>query len=209
VAYQLGGMTITNTGWLGPQAVYVDFVSTYGVGYLWQLYANRTLIGATTLSSERRIVGMLQPSGVPAVLTLLLVPAGEVRTDYGQQIPPGPWNRYLLNWNQSGGDADLDRWDITSGPAPSTDPDPTNVLGAVPYYGDRAYSFALPPLDLPGPWRYAVTPRDNAKPLGNAGTPVVIEIPAATPPPDVQFNSDGTRFSVAVASGVLTATFTW
>lgn len=209
MGYQLGGMTITNTGWLGPQAVYVDFVSTYTSGYLWQLYANRTLIGVTTLPSERRIVGMLQPSGVPAVLTLLLVPTAEVLIDYGQQIPAGPWNRYLLEWTEAAGDADLDRWEITSGVNPGDEPDPTNVLGAVPYYGDRAYSFALPPLDLPGPWKYAVTPRDNAKPNGNAGTPVVVEIEAATPPPDVAFNDDGTRFSVSITGGVLTASFTW
>lgn len=202
-------MTITRTGWLGPQAVYVDFVSDITSGYLWQLYANRTLIGITRLPGERRIVGQLIPSGVPAVLTLVMVPTEEVMTDYGQDIPPGPWNRYLLEWTESAGDADLSRWDITSGVAPGGAPDATNILGAVPYYGDRDYSFALPPIDDPGPWNYAVTPRDNAKPYGNAGTPVVVNVPAATPPRDVLMNDDGTRFSVACVAGALTVSFAY
>lgn len=209
--WYLGGMTITNAGWLGPQSVYVDFVSQYGDGdgWLWQLYANRTLIGGTSWQGERRAIGQLLSSGVPTVLTLIRVDAAEILTDFGQELPAGPWNRFLLSWDASGSDDDLHHWDITAGANPGDSPDPENIIARVPYYGDRAYSFLLPPFDKTGTWNYAVTPRDNAKPLGNAGTPVVVSIASATPPPDVAFNDDSSRFTVAIEAGVLTAAFSW
>jgi hypothetical protein len=204
----LGGQTIVAAGWLGPQSVYVDFDSDYTTGWQWQLYANRTLIGITRLTTDRRIVGQLVTSGVPAPLTLLRVPSADVMTDFGATIPSGAWNRYLLSWTASSSDADLDHWDITAGAAPGDEPDPANVIARVPYYGDRDYSFVLPGLSQPGTWKFAVTPRDNAKPLGNAGTPVVVTIVAAVPPPDLAFSGDA-RFTAAVAAGVLTASFAY
>jgi hypothetical protein len=208
----LGGMTIVSAGWLGPQAVYVDFITQYevGDGWLFQLYANRTLVGATAWQDERRIIGQVLPSGVPTVLTLLRVDAEQITTDFGSIIPAGPWNRYQLRWSESGGSPDLHHWDITQGADAGDSPDPSNVIGRVPYYGDRDYSFVLPPFETPGTWKYAITPRDDAQPLGNAGTPVEVDVVAAVPPPDVAFEGEDTpRFTASIAGGVLTAAFSW
>jgi hypothetical protein len=205
----LGGMTIVAAGWLGPQAVFVDFVSQYAVDWLWQLYANRTLIGATGSSGERRIVGQVLSDAIPAVLTLLRVDAADIAVDFGSTLPSGPWNRYALQWTASGSSADLDHWDVTQGANPGDAPDPTNIIARVPYYGDRDYSFVLPPFTAIGTWNYAVTPRDNAKPLGNAGTPVVVSVATSTPPPDVQLNADGSRFTPSITAGVLNVDFAW
>lgn len=209
--YYLGGMTVTDVGWIGPTSVYVDFVSQYDDddGWLWQLYANRTLIGVTRAVTERRIVGQLVDSATPAWLTLLRVAASSVLTDFGAQIPAGPFNRYRLDWTPSGSDADLHHWDVTMGAAAGEDPDPENVIARVPFHGDRAYSFNLPPFETPGTWTYAITPRDDALPLGNAGTPVEVAIVAAVPPPDLAFEDDEPRFTASVTSGVLTVEFAW
>lgn len=205
----LGGMTVLGVGWAGPQSVYVDFDSQYLTGWLWQLYVNRQLAGTTRYPTERRIMAGLVPSGVPAVITLLRVPAAEILTDFGSEIPSGPFNRYKLTWSESGADADLDHWDVTMGTEAGGDPDPDTIVGRVPFYGDGSYQFVLPPIDDPGPWKYAVTPRDNATPYGNAGTPVGVEIPFATPPRDVQIQSDGSRFTATIAAGVLSVEFAY
>ena len=67
----LGGMRILFIGWQGPSTIRVDFTSTYGVDYLYQLYAGRRLIGGTTTTGERFITAPLVPSDWPQWLQLV------------------------------------------------------------------------------------------------------------------------------------------
>ena len=196
---------------MGPGAVYVDFQSDYTDGdWLFQLYAGRTLIGRTLIGGDRRIFGQLPYSPSPARLTLLRVDAAYIDTNFGDDFPDVVQaSRYRLQWTASGSSADLHHWDVTGGAAAGDDPAPENILGRVPYYGDRAYSFDLPPFEGPGDWSYAVTPRDNALPLGNAGTPAEVTITANVPPPDLAFEDDEARFTATVEAGVLTVDYAW
>lgn len=207
--YYLGGMTITKTGWLGPQAVFVDFVSTYTTGWLWQLYANRSLIGHTVAPTERRVVGQLQPSDSPAPLTLVRVDPANARTNYGASLPALPWNRYALQWSAASYPADADHFEITGATVAGGAVDSENVIGNVPCIGDGAYQFVLPPFRTAGTWTFSITPRDDASPSGNAGTASTVAIAVAVPPPDLEFQADGNRFTASIAAGVLTVGFSY
>lgn len=204
--WQLGGFTLTRAGWAGPLAVYLDFVAEAS-GFFYQLYANRSLIGSTDSPGERRIVGLVPPSEIPAPLTVIRVAPSQLLTDFGPELPPVPWNRFRLRWSAGGFPPDSDHFDIDVAPAPSSPFDPELVVARVPFIGNGEYQFELPPIAGSGLWQYAVVPRDNAKPLGNAGTAAVVNILALVPPPDVAQDDDGHRFTVSAAGGVLTAAF--
>ncbi len=207
--YYLGGMTIEAAGWINPTTVYIDFVSQFNSGWLWQLYCNRSLCGATRAPGERRVVGQLVASALPAPLTLVRVDAANILTDYSAYLPAEAWNRFRINWTTAGMSADTDHFDVVEGDFPGGVIDLTNVLAKVPFGGDGAYSFELPPFTVNGAWAVGVVPRDNALPLGNAGATSQATVNVLTPPPDVQFNPDGSRFSVGISGGVLTASFAY
>lgn len=206
--WQLGGFTITRAGWTGPHAVRLDFVAA-PTGHQFQLYANRTLIGTTDSPSERSIVGLLPPSEIPAPLTLIRVDRSQVLHDFGPELPPVPWNRFRLRWSTAGFPADTDHVDIVASPAAGEPYDPANIVAGVPWLGDGDYQYELPPIGGGGTWQFAAIPRDDAKPLGNAGTPAIVSIVARVPPPDVAEDEDGQRFSLAAVGGELTATFAY
>lgn len=87
--------------------------------------------------------------------------------------------------------------------------EPETLLARVEYLGDISYSFDLPELTSGGLWQYRLTPRDNALPLGNAGTAETVEIAALVYPADVALDEDGNRFQVALVEGVATISFDW
>lgn len=200
--YYLGGHTITGAGWVGPQAVYVDFVSVE-TGCVWQLYANRLLIGASRIPGERRVIGHLTPSLSPAPLTLVRVDKASQFTDYGPELPLEYFNRFEMLWSTSGS-AHIDHFDIVGGRTPGGAVDTTNILGKVNFAGDGNYKWQLDPFSAGGTWNFGVLPRDAA---GNAGTLVQSALVVAMPPADVKPNIKGNRFTLAAEAGTVTATF--
>lgn len=205
----LGGMTVVGVGWAGTQAVWMDFVSQYTSGWRWQLYANRQLIGVTDAPGERRIIGQLPPSDIPFPLTLIRVAEANALTDYGPELPRQPWNRYRLRWTAPGLDADTDHFDVIGAIGPGGAADASLVLARVPYVGNIAYGFELSSLTESGQWQFAIVPRDDAQPLGNAGTITTVDVDAVVMPPDVQMDDDGNRFSLSAVGGVATASFVY
>lgn len=208
MGWYLGGQMTVRTGWLSPTAVYVDFVSGYETGWLWQLYANRKLIGRTVSPGDRRIVGQLNASPAPAPLTLIRVAPEFLLTDYGAELPRMPWNRFGVSFEAATDpDVDTKKFEITGSAAAGEAVDPDNLLLTEPFVGVGVYRVELPPLAGSGVWTYAITPRDDALPLGNAGTAEEFEIDAIVMPPDVRMDADGNRFSLSSAGGLVTVDF--
>lgn len=206
--WYLGGHTIRKAGWVNPGAVFVDFVSQYTSGWIWQLYCNRQLCGATRGPGERRVVGEIVASPLPAPLTLIRVDAAHAFDDFGAELPAVPCNRYRLDWTSSGESSDTHHFDVCQGVESGGALDETNIVGRVPYAGDGSYSFVLPPFQADGTWSVGVVPRDDAYPAGNAGTAIETTVSVVTPPPDVAWSGDQ-RFSASIAGGVLTVGFTF
>ena len=208
MSYYLGGQTVVNAGWLSPTAVFLDFVTTYASGFVWQLYANRLLIGSTRKPGQTRVVGQLMANVSPAPLTLVRVDAANFNTDYSAFLPAKPWNRFELLWTTSAS-VGVDHFDIVSGRTAGAAVDSTNVLAKVPFIGDGAYSFQLDPLPA-GNWNLGVIPRSNSTPLGTAGTMLTTAIVVVLPPNDIVLNSQtGQRFSLSASGGVVTASFVY
>lgn len=207
--WYLGGQTIVKAGWASARAVAIEFVSQYTSGWQWQLYAGRQRIGVTDAATDRRIVGQLIVDDVPAPLTLIRVRDDQRLTDFGPQLPSVPWHRFELLWSATSFPADTARFVLTASTAPGEPPDADNILAEPPFAGDGAYGYRLPPLPRSGAWTYRVTPYDDARPLGNPGTPAEVTVQAAVPPPDVTMFDDGRRFSVNVDEGELMVSFTY
>lgn len=207
--WYLGGQTIVGAGWVGPRAVYVDFVSEYTVGWHWQLYAGRTLIGVSTTSASRQVVGQLIADEAPAPLMLIRVDAANRSTNFGTLLPEAPWHRYRLNWTATSYPADTSHFDVLASPAAGEPVDDSEPVARVSYRGDGDYSFTPAPLPTAGEWNYRIVPRDNALPLGNAGTATDITIEAAMAPPDLPIDTDGNRFTLTVEAGDLVAAFSY
>lgn len=202
----LGGLTITSIRWDGIRAIGIAFDSVY-TDRVVQLYGGRRLIGCTRAPSDRRVVGQLLPTLVPAPLTLLAVLPEDRAVDFGTQLPDRPWNRYALEWSAVDYPADAKWFDVLAGTAPGESP-ATFRVARVPFLGNTDYRFLLPPLTAGGAWEYAVVPRDGSLPEGNAGTPATVTIDAAVYPPDLTRQGDGSRFSIAVDAGDLVLGFT-
>lgn len=202
----LGGFAITFIGWAGPNAVDVRF-STLETGWLYQLYAGRTRIASTQLSTERRLVGQLFPDDTPTPLTVVRVSVADRLTNFGPRLPAWPWNRFRLAWSASSYPADTRYWDILASPAAGEAVDANNLVGRVLFAGDGDYQFAAPPLASSGEWTYRVTPRDQTFPAGNAGDSEEVAVNALVLPKDVTEDADGNRFSLIAAGGNLVAAF--
>ena len=205
----LGGHTIVGAGWTGYRGVRVDFVSQFTAGWFWQLYANRTLIGRTSSPTQRSVIGQLIPSTTDCPLTLVRVDPGSVLVDYGDRLPDLPWNRFGLDWSAESYPADSHHFEITGSRVADGPVDSTNLLANVPFAGDGAYSFILPPITDTGEWSYSVTSRDDALPLGNAGTVQTVSIDALVPPPDFTPTQRGNRFRLLVEDSVIITRFTY
>jgi hypothetical protein len=199
-----GGFDYVDSGLLGPNAVFVDLVTSYADRY-YQLYAGRTLIGVTTDPTRTRIVGQLNPQGGGSVpLTVVAVAPEDIATDFSAEIPLWPSDRFSLSWSTSyGGGTDVDHFLISRSDSAGGADDTSNVIGRVNYTGDGPYTFDSPPLPACGAWTYGVTPYDNAQPTGNPGATATVTVQATIPPLDLVPDSQGNRFEAAVAAGVL------
>jgi hypothetical protein len=202
MSFFLGGFRIAKMGLVGPQSVYCDIISAFTEGWVYQLYANRKLIGATREPNGRRIVGQLVGSISPAPLTVVRVENSQFDTDYGQSLPRAPWNRYALYWTVSGS-VGVHHFDIVRGVGPGDPVDDTNVLARVAFAGDGDYSFE--PDALPaGDWNFGIVPRSDSLPSGIAGTSLTSLVTVVLPPDDVAPDpATGRRFSVASVAGAV------
>lgn len=208
----LGGFDITDIGWAGAAAVYVDL--DHGGTYtsrLFQLYAGRRLIGVTRAPTARyaQIIGQVPTGGAASPLSVLVVEESERDTNFGHIFTRKPYSVYRATWLDPGNpDGDLHHFDVVAGANPGEAYDADNVVARVPYFaGQASYSIDLPPLPDSGEWSIAVIARDNTQPLGNAGTPQDATITALVYPPALVARGDGRPFGISIANGVLTVDY--
>lgn len=203
---QMGGLRITEMDWIGQHTLEVRY-ETNLVDRFFQLYAGRKLVGVSETMVGRVVLGQVMPTLIPPPMTLLAVTPDDRLTNFGHKLPPRPWNRYRLDWSANSYPPDSRFFDVEASPAAGEEPE--TLLARVEYLGDISYSFDLPELTSGGLWQYRLTPRDNALPLGNAGTAETVEIAALVYPADVALDEDGNRFQVALVEGVATISFDW
>lgn len=212
----LGGFKILNLGWAGRSSVYVDVFSTHA-DKLLQLYVNRKLVGVSAGAGSARLEGQVWDAHLSAApLSVMAVAESESRTDFGDLLEVEPWNRYFLTWTVPADyDPDTHHFDVLG--ASTFDAVASTLLFRVPYVGPGTYSEYLPairsvPLLAPSSaadrnrwqdWNYKVVPRDNAIPLGNAGTAADITIPALIYPADLVYRANGTRFLATRSASTL------
>ena len=205
----MGGHKILRAYWISDSALHVEFSSSYGSTYHYQLYAGRCLIGATSSPAQRLIVGHLQPADWPPHITLLAVDLDQRLTDYGNTLPPRPYNRVVLNFTASSWPADSKYIDVTGGTTPGGAVDDSNLIERLLYDTDRQYTVTTKPLPGTGTWNFEVFGRDSRLAAGNAGDVLELSQAVLAHPPDVALNSDGSRLSVSVESQTATITFSY
>lgn len=205
----LGGCQITNAQWISARALRVQFSTTYGSTYQYQLYAGRSLAGQTERETERVIVANVIPSEYPQHLQLVAVDPAQRLTDYGSRLPPRPYNRLKLAFTlPSYAAADAKKYEITSGTEPGGAVDSANVIYLQPFDLDGAHEFLTEPLPGSGVWNFAIAGRDDTLPSGNKGTVLAISGTVVAHPPDVA-RSGRSRFSLSTAGGVVTASYSF
>lgn len=205
----LGGTTIRSVEWSGRNAVDVTFRMTEFTDRLVQLYAGRRLVGVTATPTTRVVRGDV-PAGPRATpLSLIVVEQADRFVDYGQLLSWKPWNVWCVTWTPPvSPTADLHHFDIAMSLAAGQPYDLTNVVGRIDYDPTAtSYTFELPPFESSGDFEVAIVPRDDAFPLGNDGTVQMTTIPAVVYPLDLAIDNNGNRFTVSVAAGLLSATF--
>ena len=198
---------IVSAAWLGTHTLIVRFETTYADKY-YQLYAGRTLVGVSASIGERSVQGTFPPSRYPEHLWIVAVDAVDRLTDFGHALPPRPYNRAEILYTTSGWEAaGAVLSEITGGTAPGGEVDPENLVGRIPFDTDRQYTALSDPLPGTGIWNFAVCGVDGTRPNGNRGTAADVACPILAHPPDLAFNSDGSRLDVAIDAGVATISF--
>lgn len=206
----LGGFRILSVEWIGRTAIQLAFQATEYTDKLFQLYAGRRLIGATQRVTDRVVNGAIPPGPRATPLSLIVVDVDKQLTDYGRLLGWRPYNLYCVSWQAPATIGDLSHFDVVMSNNAGEAYDTSNVVGQVEYDSQiSTYTFQLPSLAASGNWQVAVIPRDDALPLGNSGTPDSDTISAVVYPLDVSLDANGQRFTVEIASGVLTADFTY
>lgn len=204
----LGGFAFSGSPrWVGPNELLVPFTSTYGTARFHQLYAGRTLVGVTSNPSDREVRAIVEPSHYGQPLQLVAVEPLERLEDVGSFLPPRPYNKAKLEWDAENY-SDCEAFEVTAGTEPGGAVDATNILKRVLFDRNRRYEYVTPPLDGSGTWNFEVTPYDTAELDGNAGTALAIQVTGVLAhPPDVAFQSDGSRLAGEIAGGVITIDF--
>ena len=202
----LGGLAITSLQWASPRSLVCRFRSSHSSRW-HHLYAGRTRVGVTQ-PGQRVLTAQLVPATWPEHLTLLAVDVAERLTDFGDSLPPRPYNRVRLRFTASTFPDDCEFIDITAGTEPESAVDADNRIGRILFAGDRQYAFLTEPLAGSGEWNFEITPVDSRPADGNTGTAVEASQSVLAHPPDVQLAADGDRFDVEIASAALTLTAT-
>lgn len=194
----LGGFNVTSVEWIDSQSILVRFTSTY-TRETYQLYAGRTLIGATVDPDARSIVGRLSPSHYPQVLRLVAVADTEAGQEWGATFPPRPYNRarFVVDTSSFPADADVVELAVSGG-----------ETYRQPHGGEAAQTLITEPLGPTGTFTFNVRSYDDKPSGGNTGTQLQTTQDILTHPPDVTQDSSGNRFIKSLASGTLTVNCT-
>ena len=197
---------ITSSVWLASQALQVQFASAHADRF-HQLYLGRTLIGVTSTPVQRIVSGHVVPTASPSPLQVVSVTADDLTTDFGEQLPERPYNRFRLEWDAAGLDADTERFGVWVPTAFAASPDKLHLC--VESHGDGHYAADVPAVDQSGDWTYAVQPIDDAAgddPIaeGNYGQATEITVRAKVYPPNLVSNPDRTQFTQTAQNGTLT-----
>lgn len=202
----MGGLKIESLAWESPRALRCRFVSNYSRAW-HHLYAGRSRVG-TCQPGQRSLTAQLLATDWPEHLTLLAVDVADRLTDFGDGLPPRPYNRVRLRFTADSFPADCEFIDITAGTEPGGAVDADNRIARLLFKGDGEYAFLTDPLAGSGEWDFRITPRDSRPASGNAGTAVDASQTVLAHPPDVQLASSGDRFTAVAAAGLLTVTAT-
>lgn len=205
----LGGFAISSTPrWVSPLELLVPFSTTY-TDRFHQLYAGRTLVGVSASPAATDVRAIIRPSHYGQPLQLVAVSPDDRLTDFGDDLPPRPYNKVRLSWTAAGY-TDCEAFEVTGGTTPGGAVDDANVLKRVLYDEDRVYEYVTPPLEGSGAWNFEVTPYDTAEVDGNAGTPLAIAtMGILAHPPDVAMNADLSRLTATVAGATITIDFAY
>lgn len=203
----LGGHRITQAEWVSPTALLVRFSSSWGTAYQYQLYAGRSLIGRTRATSDRQVIGQLQPTDWPQFLQVVAVEPSQRDTDYGSVLPESrPYNKAKLSITTVGW-TDARLLQVAAGTEVEGAVDWDNVIARELFDTNRAYEIITPPMPGTGEWNFGIRGVDDKALDGNAGTALELAATLASQPPDVVFQDDLTRFTVDISSQTLTVGF--
>lgn len=206
----LGGMRILFIGWQGPSTIRVDFSSTYGVDYLYQLYAGRKLIGGTTTTGERFITAPLVPSDWPQWLQVVAITPDLQGSDLGSNLPERPYNAAKITLDTTGWPDDSKAIEVIAGTVPGGAVSPTNIVAHQLVIDPTAtYTVFSEPLGPSGAWNFEAYGIDSRPPDGNHGTALALSTTLLTQPKDFAFQSDDSRFLASATSGTLTCSYTF
>lgn len=205
----LGGIQIARLDATTADEILVQFRSVHA-GWFHQLYLGRTLVDRTWLPEQRTLVGKLSGADWPEPMQVLAVHPDVADQDFGEKLPPRPYNRVRLAWRASGFPTDTAFFDVTAGNEPLAETDPNNRLNRILYNGDVGYEYLTDPLAGSGYWNFEVTARDDrpGPTDGNAGTAVCARERVLAFPPDVEPQSETSRFGLSLSGGIATFTAT-
>lgn len=201
----LGGFRITSASWASASSIRVDFESTYDNQYLYQLYAGRSLIGATTSTLERRIIAPLSWSLWPQVLAIVAIEPSTAGTNYGANLPERPYNKVIATVTTSSWPSDSRLVAIAWGDTPDGAVDYANEVRTL-YDTDRAYVLTSNPIGPSGEYNFAAYGYDDKPDDGNRGSTTTFTADLLTMPPDL-VATDGVRFTATATSGTATITY--
>ncbi len=197
----LGGVRLTQLAWLSEGALQVRF-ETIHPDCVHHLYAGRDKVGATASITERGLLARLKPSVWPPHLMLVAALPENGATDFGDLLPPRPFNRPRVSFVASGGSwAAAKTIEVLAGEFPGDPVDADNEIARSVFQWQGAYEIQLPPMAGSGFWAGRIQGRDNVPPTGNVGDPLDFTFRVNTAPPDLVGRN---RFSIAVAGGVAT-----
>lgn len=206
MAALLGGFTIVEIYWTSQFALNVRFETTY-TDKLYQLYYGRELVGVTTSTTERLVIGTIVTDINPDHLQLVAVDGANRLTDYGSTLPSRPYNRLRVAVDTDGWPADTRVVNLVSGENPGDAASETNVIASEVFDSDRVYNLKSRHFRKSGTFNLAAFGRDDKLPDGNIGDKAEFTASIIAYPADVFNRSDGTRFDLVVSEGVATATF--
>lgn len=178
-----GSINITSTAWVAAGALRVRFTSSYQKRH--QVYAGRRLAGVTDSAGMREVICDLDPTTRPVWLQVVAVDDASI--DYGQALPPRPYNVPLITLPAN---ADIDRVVATIGS------DTETLVGLL-----TSRTLAITPQPT-GTATVSITPYDNRPPAGNAGASVNVDVVCESMPPDVAYDTSS-RFNVSSDAGGL------
>lgn len=202
-----GKLQIIESGvrWLDANTLRVPFVSSH-MDRTHQLYVGRRLIGETRSVGEREFIVQNQPSYYGEHLTVVAIEGSDVGQDFGEDLPPRPYNKLRAvfdndSWTGDPHEVDVRVFELFTSTEPEGAVDYATVVDAVVAEDEESYTLESTPLGPSGEWTAGVRGRDTMLPNGNVGTALEVSEDIVCYPPDFE-----TPFTAVAASGTLTIT---